>query len=860
MSKQVFIEKPDVIKNGIKIVILKLLSQLAVLTCHSYIEFQRLFGKSRYEQLFSSFAQTGHPANKFSVDHLIKLRNNIDYDKLYNVLDKFKNHHYSAHRMKLAIWSGLSLDIMEKFVKVCFANVPNNRMPPDNFSKFKKDLPFDTPAFRKMYKIKHDEELVIQLTWALPSFSDFYKCNSYQYILRIIRYKGEGSLISYLRQKMWSPLDNIFNCESQQNSLYGLMQLTIALTSEGLKHLEDVLDAIFSFINLLKRAGPQKEIYNNIYECEQNNFRFTNYDNESIFLEQLCENMHFYPPNAYLTGKLDFNYNEEVIKKYLNYLMPEMTNIMIFSKDFNDFELKKIEPLWQTAYTDIEIPKVWIERWKVIEPLPEFFLQLPNIFLTKNLCLMQIPNEQIEKYPIKLYCNSVSEIWYHRDPKFRLPKCCMHFNFISHLNHQSLKNGVLIRMYYQLLRQLLTEKLYPAELTGFKYDIKFLLNGFFTLKIIGLTETLPLVADTFAQGMVNCTSFITKDIFENIKIQQIQTFYHYICKPKNFITDMALSILKLEHHSQIDIYNTIQNITLKDFQDFVKSFTEHLYIQCLVQGNMTQSAAINTVQQFIKTINCSPVHPNTMQQFRSIQIPLGISYYKIKNINKLDKTSVIKNYYQAGINTIELTILMHLINDIMNDKLDEVLANEFEHATVDLVNYCGILGYSITVCTQAHKFRTEYVDKMIDEFLRLFKNHLEKFTEEELDIYKEIFLESRSHDYIEDEEIWYQILHHTYIFHLHEQVIHAIKDINVKKLCEWFADHTSNGSNFRKLSLHIVGTIPKKAKYVNLEYINDDHHQYKLNKYHYITKVEDYKKKLFIFPTERSNKSFQSTE
>ena len=47
-------------------------------------------------------------------------------------------------------------------------------------------------------------------------------------------------------------------------------------------------------------------------------------------------------------------------------------------------------------------------------------------------------------------------------------------------------------MYYELLKQLLTEKLYPAVLTGFKHDIKFLRNGFFTLEISGLTETLPV--------------------------------------------------------------------------------------------------------------------------------------------------------------------------------------------------------------------------------------------------------------------------------------------------------------------------------------------------------------------------------
>ena len=108
------------------------------------------------------------------------------------------------------------------------------------------------------------------------------------------------------------------------------------------------------------------------------------------------------------------------------------------------------------------------------------------------------------------------------------------------------------------------------------------------------------------------------------------------------------------------MHTAVQNITLKDFQDFVKSFTERLYIQCLVQGNMTSTVAIKTLQQFIKTINCRPLYSDTIQ-LRSTQIPLGTSYYKIKNINKLDTISMVSNYYQTGISTIELSTLIHLI-------------------------------------------------------------------------------------------------------------------------------------------------------------------------------------------------------
>ncbi|KAG5329768.1 NRDC protein, partial [Acromyrmex charruanus] len=799
----------------------------------------------KYNQLFSSFAQTGHPANKFSADHLIKLHNHIDYDKLYNVLAKFKNRHYSAHRMKLAIQSGLSLDVMEKFVTSCFANVSNNGIPPDNFSKFKNDLPFDTPAFRKIYKVKENLGLFtrLKITWVLPSFPNFYKCNSYQYIPWIFEYKGKGSLISYLHQNLWTSISNdkVGDCEIQQNSLYSSIQLTIPITSEGLKHLEDILDAIFSFINLLKRAGPQKEIYNDMYESKKN-IRFIIHDIESIFLKHLSKNMHFYPSKTYIIkNELDSNYNAKVIQKCLNYLTPEMANIMILSKDFNDFEIKKIEPWWQTAYTDIEIPKEWIERWKVIEPLPEFFLPSPNIFFTKNLLLMPISKEPIPKYPIKIYCNSVSEIWYC--PKYHLSKCCMHFYFISPLKLESLKNGVLMDIYCELWKEILAEELYPASLAGFKHAIKILNNGF-TLKISGLNETLPFVATTFAQNMMQYSSFITEDIFENAKARQRLIYFNLINTPTTFIKDMALSILKLDHHSLIDMYNIIQNITLKDFQDFVKSFTEYLYIQCLVLGNMTSTAAIKTVQQIIKTINCSPL-PDTIKQLRGTQIPLGVSYYKIKNIIK-DTTSLVTNYYQAGVSTIELSTLIRLIS-----VSEDPFFNKLVYAKVDFRNINGILGYSITVCTQ-YQYTIEYTDMMIDIFLSRFKKHMEVLTEKELEVYKETFLKSRSYDDAnleeETERNWKEIITCTYMFDLHEQEILALEKINVNKLREWLADHTLNENNFRKLSLQVVGTIPKKLKYVDLTNLNDDY-QYNPNRYHYITKIEDYKEKLFIFPT-----------
>lgn len=48
----------------------------------------------------------------------------------------------------------LPLDVLEDYVTQCFANVPNNGLPADDFTLFKGSNSFDTPSFRKIYKIK----------------------------------------------------------------------------------------------------------------------------------------------------------------------------------------------------------------------------------------------------------------------------------------------------------------------------------------------------------------------------------------------------------------------------------------------------------------------------------------------------------------------------------------------------------------------------------------------------------------------------------------------------------------------------------------------------------------------------------
>jgi nardilysin len=125
----------------------------------------------------------------------------------------------------------------------------------------------------------------------------------------------------------------------------------------------------------------------------------------------------------------------------------------------------------------------------------------------------------------------------------------------------------------------------------------------------------------------------------------------------------------------------------------------------------------------------------------------------------------------------------------------------------------GVVGYSITVCTQANKFTTEYVDERIEAFIQFLINFLKTKTPDEYKFVKNSLIKSKQCVDIDlKEEVnrnWTEITDETYIFDRYDKEIEAIKCITIEQLLKWLNDHTVNGKDYRKLSIQIVGTANK---------------------------------------------------
>ncbi|KAG5307659.1 NRDC protein, partial [Acromyrmex insinuator] len=784
----------------------------------------------------SSFTRTDHPINKITEDRIIKVHENLDYTKLYEELHKFKERHYSARIIKLVIQASLPLNTLEQYVTTdtCFVNIPTLD---DSTELIKNDIPFDTAAFQKMYKIsalKHEEQL--EITWAMPSQLALYKSKPYRYIAWRIGNEEIGSLIHHLREKLWN-ISNKKICYDIHTIAYSLVKISIGLSSKGKQHIKEILDTIFSYINWLKKEGPQKKIYDEFSQRSENNFRYLDEENPMDNVKDLCLNLHLYQSRDYITGsKIYFEYDPKAITNILNYLTPETANIMIFDNDFGNLTLDKLDS-WSKTYTDIEVPHEWLEHWKSVKPLPDFHLQEANLYIEYSL---ELP-AKVLKYPVKLYSSNIAELWYLPDSKFGLAKSYMYTHFISSLGLQSPENAALMTMYCNILKLQAVEELHPAVKSGlYTYDISLSEKGIIT-KISG---PMPIVSIYSKQSYIVSmyiifTLFIlqlllsiiikymkhldvTKEMFEIIRDQQINLYHDTFTKPGKLAEDMKLCILKLVHYTYVDMHNALQN--------------------CLMQGNVTQDSAFLSIQECIGILKCDSLYSSTMQSNRVFQLLLGTSYYKLKNINKRDPTSVVVNTYQIDVTSIELSVLIRLMIMIMKKQLSMQCElknqdNLIQDISCDCTDVDGILEYSIstTYSVENKLYTTEDIEKWMNEFLVFFREFLNKFSENDLDDVKERFRIFKQHaDMNVREEInrnWDEIMKCEYMFDRHEREILALNKIKINELREWFDKYTRDENYMRQLSVHIVGSKSDKMPSIALEYIIDEHQHNDEEKY-----------------------------
>uniref|UniRef100_UPI00398EE6D8 nardilysin-like n=1 Tax=Pristiophorus japonicus TaxID=55135 RepID=UPI00398EE6D8 len=767
---------------------------------------------SRKELLFGSLARPGHPMGKFfwgnaqTLKHTPKEKN-ID---TYARLKEFCKQHYSAHYMTLAVQSKESLETLEAWVREIFFQVPNNGLPKPDFSDFRD--PFDTSAFNKLYRVVPVKKVhSLNITWALPPQKQYYRIKPLHYISWIIGHEGKGSILSLLRRNCLALALFGGNGETgfEQNSTYSMFNISITLTDDGYQQFYEVAHVVFQYMKMLQDLGPQERIYREIQKIEDNEFHYQEQTDPIDFVENVCENMQLFKKEDFLTGdQLLFEYKPEVIAAAFSLLTPQKANLTLLSPN-NEGNCNLTEQWFGTSYDVEDIDKNWTEIWASDFPLnPALHLPEENKYIATDFTLKN--SDRIDTaYPVRILDNKNGCLWYKKDNKFQIPKGYIRFHLISPHIHKSPENLVLFDLFVNIVAHNLAEPAYEADVAQLEYKLVAEEHGLI-IKVKGFNHKLGLLFQRIIDHLADFST--TPDVFGMIVEQLKKSYFNVLIKPEKLGKDIRLLILEHERWSLMQKYQTLMNggSTVEALMSFVKCFKYQLFVEGLVQGNFTSKESVEFLTYVVKKLKCRPLTENAPVQFRVVELPNKPHICKVRSLNKNDANSEVTVYYQSGPQKVKEYALMELLIMHMEEPCFDFLRTKETlgyHVYPSCRNTSGILGFSITVETQATKFNTEVVDKKIEEFLSIFYKKLTTMSQDSFSTQVTALVKLKlcedTHLGEEVDRNWDEVFTQQYLFDRLTHEIQALQSFTKANLVDWFRAHQECKS--KKLSIHVIG-------------------------------------------------------
>uniref|UniRef100_A0A8C5EWQ8 Nardilysin n=1 Tax=Gopherus evgoodei TaxID=1825980 RepID=A0A8C5EWQ8_9SAUR len=738
---------------------------------------------NRRELLLGSLARPGHPMKKFfwgnaeTLKHEPK-KSNTD---IYSRLRDFWQHYYSAHYMNLVVQSKETLDTLEKWVKEIFSQIPNNGLPKPNFGHLTQ--PFDTPEFYKLYRVVPIRNVhSLSIAWGLPPQERHYRVKPLHYISWLVGHEGKGSVLSFLRKKFWALALYGGNGETgfEQNSTYSILSISVTLTDEGYEHFYEVAHVVFQYLKMLQKRGPDKRVWEEIQKIEANEFYFQDQADPVDYVESLCENIHIFCKEDFLTGdQLLLEYKPEIIADVLNQLCPVRANLVLLSAaSKRKCHLK--ERWFGTQYSVEDIDKYWRDLWASDFPLNQD-LHLPeeNKYIATDFSLKASDCPDTE-HPVRILSTHHGCVWYKKDNKFKIPKAYIRFHLISPLIQQSAKSVVLFETFVNILSHNLAEPAYEADVAQLEYKVVSGEHGL-VIRVKGFNHKLPLLFQLIIDQLSDFS--FTPAIFEMITEQLKKTYFNILIKPEMLAKDVRSLILEHGKWSMIDRYRRLmKGLDTESLSAFVKGFKSHLYVEGLVQGNFTSRESKDFLNYVVLKLQFLPLPHPCPVQFRVVDLPNTHLLCKVKTLNKGDANSEVTVYYQSGARSLREYTLM------------ELLVIHMEEPCFNFLRTKQTLGPV-----------SELVDKKIEDFLLYFEGRMRLLTEKAFRTQVSALIHIKEcEDSCLGEEVdrnWNEIMTQQYLFDRLAHEVEALQSLTKSDLVDWFQAH--RGKERKALSIHV---------------------------------------------------------
>ena len=567
-------------------------------------------------------------------DHLFSIGNS---DTLSQVpRDTIKNwyeQHYSANLMHLAIYSPLPLDQLKKLVINDFSDIPNRHKSP-----FKLNQPLVSAALNGhfIYITPLKNSRVLTLAWELPStFSHMLETKPEEIISSVLGNEGQKSLLAELKKgHLAESLKSGVLKPGPDNEKFIIQ---IELTVQGLKNINEVIEKVFQAIANFKQKGTPEYLFEELQHLEKAAYQYPSRPKafqvvSKLASEMIDEDLETYPEKSSIIQ----NFDPKAVQDFLAMLTPQYGQFYVMAPpSATEIKPDKKERWMGIPYTIKAIPKETLEAWANVQPTPEMDLPPPNPFIPEHLSLVNpVSGERAEvlayPHPHLIFNEPRGKIYFAIDKHYLTPELYCSFEIKSpKINDGVPEQVVQTDLYIKSLSEAINKMVYPAQLAGLEQKVERSNYNGISLTISGYSEKAHLLLEEILKQLKSVKP--SEEAFQIYKEALLREYQNSSKdSPLERAKEKIKEIVYKDFVSEKAKALAIDNITYKDFLDYLNTLYNHTFTEGIIYGNINESQALELWKMLDNTLQSQAYLPEERNEQEVIQLPTKTGPYFVE--------------------------------------------------------------------------------------------------------------------------------------------------------------------------------------------------------------------------------------
>ncbi|TMW67012.1 hypothetical protein Poli38472_012128 [Pythium oligandrum] len=780
----------------------------------------------RMNQLHHTLGNPKHPFHRFGVGNL-KTLSETPKERGIDVraaLLKYYETYYSANMMRLVVYGKEDVETLSQWVHDIFGSIRHNGRsgPPD----FSAEQPFTEAQLGRRVDVLPVKDLkLVSVTWLLPSLrGKRYTQQHTSIITHLIGHEGEGSLLSLLKKHKW--VHSISASIEEDLEEFATMGLHIEMTDEGMMHVDDLLLALFQYVQLLRESKLEKWMFQELEDLSLMHFLFQSKQSPMSYTSSTAQSMQIYGKRDILTQNgLYFPYEPEAIQELLALMTPERTKVFAVCKSFEGV-VDQEEPWYGTKYRDFPLDVELLAKLRTPGLHKELFLPKPNEFVASDFTLIDKQRVLAVSSPIKLRDDAWTRVWYKPDTHFKKPRTHASLTFYSPLVNGSPLSFVLSDLFVLCVQDELTEYSYDASLAGMYYDLAVQGNCVH-LGAVGFSAKIDVLVFRIVEMMRSFPEQLQEETFERAH-ESVRRYYDNVKLDEAYRLAMqdTTAIMQEKAWTTEDLITATASVDIHMLRRHSERLLEQFFLEAFVYGNIYEDGALQLVDNVLKTIKVPRAKPLLRSQhsqllFRQLQLPERVEHVLQKTHPNADNLNcAVDCVYQIGEETMRERVSLAVFSQLVYDPLFNQLRTK-EQLGYTVFSTPARMGGTqwFRVIIQSNVASPEYVLQRLDAFWRDMERFIkEEMTTEQLNKYiQAIVKEYTEKPKSQEEEVQgytAEIALREYRFDRKEQLAKLVQTVTRQDVLGFLKDYIlPEGQHVKKLSVCIYGgqyaTIPE---------------------------------------------------